>query len=302
MRSACLAAVAPAPVDQRGREGLRRRTRRSPRRPRRCRCSGSGCCSSLGDRDHDAALARAVELGEHQPGDADARRGTAGPGRARSAPGWHRAPAAPRAARSGSTRWITRLHLLQLLHQMRLAVQPAGGVGEQHDRVPRARAACSASNITAPGSAPGSWAANCAPGALGPDLAAARWRRRGRCRPRRAARSGPHSAQRRASLPMVVVLPEPFTPTTRITKGCARRSIDQRLRAGREDLGDALAQRLDECVDVGELLARHALAQVAEDALRRLDADIRGDQARLELLQDGRIDLPAASPAPSDRW
>ena len=38
-------------------------------------------------------------------------------------------------------------------------------------------------------------------------------------------------------------------------------------------------------------LAGDAPAQVLEDALRRLDADIGAEQPRLELLEDRRIDL-----------
>lgn len=32
--------------------------------------------------------------------------------------------------------------------------------------------------------------------------------------------------------------------------------------------------------------------QVGEDRLRRLDADVRGEQARLELLEEGIVDAP----------
>ena len=48
----------------------------------------------------------------------------------------------------------------------------------------------------------------------------------------------PSLAQRRASLPMVVVLPEPFTPITRITNGALGTIDHQRARAGLEDLDD----------------------------------------------------------------
>ena len=48
------------------------------------------------DGDDDPALGRAVELGEHDPGDARPRRGTGAPGSARSARWWRRARAGPR--------------------------------------------------------------------------------------------------------------------------------------------------------------------------------------------------------------
>ena len=74
---------------------------------------------------------------------------------------------------------------------MRLAVQPAGRVGEHAHRCRAPARTCSASKITAPGSAPVCCALNSDAGALGPDRAAARLRRRGTYRPRPAARSSP---------------------------------------------------------------------------------------------------------------
>ena len=52
-----------------------------------------------------------------------------------------------------------------------------------------------------------------------PRSRAARWPQRGRCRPRPAGRAGRWTLKRAASLAMVVVLPVPLTPTTRITAG-----------------------------------------------------------------------------------
>ena len=52
-----------------------------------------------------------------------------------------------------------------------------------------------------------------------PRPAAARPRRSGKYRPAASMTLLPSSASRRASLPMVVVLPEPLTPTTRMTNG-----------------------------------------------------------------------------------
>ena len=96
-----------------------------------------------------------------------------------------------------------------------------------------------------------------------------------------------------ASLPMVVVLPEPFTPTTRITNGRRLASITSGRAQGARICDDARAQRADERLGIGELLARHAAAQLLEDAPARLHADVGADQPRLELIEDGRIDLAA---------
>ena len=92
---------------------------------------------------------------------------------------------------------------------------------------------------------------------------------------------------------MVVVLPEPFTPTTRITKGWCAAIDHQRLRAGAEDLDMRCAQGGDQGLDVGEFLARHAPAQLIENVLGGLDADIGREQPRLQLLEDCSIDLAA---------
>src|SRR6266478_1021593 len=120
----------------------------------------------------------------------------------------------------GSTRWITRLIFLSSSIRCDwLCNRPA--VSASMTSIPRARAACNASKTTAPGSAPGSCAANAAPERCAHtsscSIAAAR-----KVSPAASSTLKPSAAQRRASLPMVVVLPEPLTPTTRITNGrCA---------------------------------------------------------------------------------
>src|SRR5882762_912376 len=117
----------------------------------------------------------------------------------------------------GSTRWITRLTFFSSSIRCDwLCTRPA--VSASMTSIPRARAACKASKTTAPGSAPGSCAANDAPERCAHtsscSIAAAR-----KVSPAASTTLKPSSAQRRASLPMVVVLPEPLTPTTRITNG-----------------------------------------------------------------------------------
>ena len=143
------------------------------------------------------------------------------PGRARSGPGWHRAPAAPRAVRS---------HPRAGSRAAPSSAPPSGATGCAGGR--RCRRAARRSRAPArpaahrtpppPGPPPAAWAANSAPArsahTFSCSMAAAR-----KVSPAASSTLRPSSAQRRASLPMVVVLPEPFTPTTRMTNGrCAR--------------------------------------------------------------------------------
>ena len=113
--------------------------------------------------------------------------------------------------------------LLQLLHQIRLRVQAARGVGD-HDVEPFGRRALDAledhrRRIGALLAAHDRRAERASP-----RPPAARSRRRGTCRRRPAAPSCPSPASWAASLPMVVVLPLPLTPMTRRTNGFAPRS------------------------------------------------------------------------------
>src|SRR5438552_2232555 len=84
---------------------------------------------------------------------------------------------------------------------------------------PRASEALTASNATAPGSAPRSWAISCAP-ATRAQISS--------CAPAAARNvsaaatltTRPSETSRFASFPIVVVFPDPLTPTTRITESC----------------------------------------------------------------------------------
>ena len=89
----------------------------------------------------------------------------------------------------------------------------------------------------------------------------------------------------RASLPTVVVLPVPFTPTTRTTPGLA---------VGAGDLEPPVHGRVDE---LEQLVAEHgarvagllavdpeAGAEVADELLGRRDADVGGEQGVLDRL------------------
>jgi hypothetical protein len=59
-----------------------------------------------------------------------------------------------------------------------------------------------------------------------------------------------------------------------------------------QDRDEGVGERGLERFRVGELCAGDFPVQVGEDRLRRLDADVRGEQARLELLEQGIIDAP----------
>ncbi len=82
---------------------------------------------------------------------------------------------------------------------------------------------------------------------------------------------------------MVVVLPDPLTPITRITCGRGKAVDFQRLGDGREDLLDLL----------GKDRAQPALVELLEpargnrlaDALRRLGAEVGGDQRFLDIVE-----------------
>ena len=85
----------------------------------------------LGDRQHDAALGGAVELGERKPG--DAHRLVELASLRERVLSLIRIEHQQHFVRRGGIDTLEHpLHLLQLLHQVRLAVQSPGGVGE-HD-------------------------------------------------------------------------------------------------------------------------------------------------------------------------
>ena len=119
----------------------------------------------------------------------------------------------------------------QLLHQMGLVLQAPGGVDDQRvdpgrgglldpvDRRsrPRRRLPCRRS--------PARRSAR-------PRSGAARSPRRGRCRRRPAARHNPAPCSKWPSLPMVVVLPEPLTPITRMTCGRGKPQTSSGLATG----------------------------------------------------------------------
>ena len=116
--------------------------------------------------------------------------------------------------------------LAELGHERVLRVQAPGGVDDDDvDAHARGRGGPSRTRPR-PGRRPRGRADDLAARALGPARSAARRPRRGTCRPRRAATVWPSSRCRcHASLPIVVVLPVPLTPTAMITVGSRRRSM-----------------------------------------------------------------------------
>ena len=172
----------------------------------------------MGDRERDAALGRAVELGQHDAGHVDRLARTAAPAAGRSGRSWRRSRAAPRAARRlrrwPITRWIFRSSSIRWSC---VCSRPA--VSTITTSRPRDSAAATASNTTAAGSAPDCDEHEVAAGAVGPQSPAARRPRRGTCRRRRARRSCRPRCRWCASLPIDVVLPVPLTPVISTTAG-----------------------------------------------------------------------------------
>ena len=176
--------------------------------------------------------------------------------------------------------------LRELVHEVRLRVQPARGV-DQHDVRPPCHRGIEASNTTAAGSAPGAWR---------------RCRRRlSRPRSRLVAGRGAErigggeddasagSRLRVASLPMVVVLPVPLTPTIRTTAGGS---------PGPRAASPRVVARTARSAHVGPRLRRHrARPARGLDDLGGKRADVAGDRALLDLVPvSGSIALSTSSP------
>ena len=131
------------------------------------------------------------------------------------------------------------LDLAELVHQRRLRVQTARGVDDQH--VGRRGRSPTSRRRTPPRR--GRRRAPARRGArppAAPRPRAVRRPRRGTCRPPPGSPACPSATSRLASLPIVVVLPEPFTPTTMTTP--VRPSAGASGSSGPED-GDDLVAR-----------------------------------------------------------
>ena len=98
------------------------------------------------------------------------------------------------------------------------------------------------------------------------------------------------SWKRVASLPMVVVLPEPFTPTTSTTAGGSRHARRSPF-AGRQDFEQMLANQPFQLGGVVQLMPRHALADAVQNLLGGAHADVGGDQRELQFVEQVGVDF-----------
>jgi hypothetical protein len=244
----------------------------------------------LRNGEHHTALGGAVELGDDQAGNADALVKLNGLG--------HRVlPDGPIQNQQYFVRGTGvearehALHLLELIHEMRLGMEPAGGVGNQHIDVPRA--GCLQGVEYDRGRLGAGLLRNDRhPIAFGPDRELfARGRAKGISR-------GQHDRASLGEQPMCQLADGGgFARTVDAHHQdhvrLDRRVDQQRSFDRRQDLDHRLAQGAEQRVHIVELLARHAAAQFIEDARRRFHPDIRRDQARFQVVEDLRIDLAA---------
>ena len=250
-----------------------------------------GNAQPLCDGEHHAALGGAVELGDHEPRDAEPlvelrrlRHRVLADGAVQDQQ--HLVRCAGIQAREHA------LDLLELVHQMRLGMQPPGRIGDQHVDVPRPRRLqgieyhrrrLRARLLGDDGHAI----------ALRPDrqLLARR-------RPEGVARRE-HDAAALGEQPVRELadgggLARAVDPHHQNDVGLDRRDRSMSGRStGRQDVHHGLAQRGEQGIHIVELLARDPPAQLIENAPGRLHADIGGDEPRLEVVEDLGIDLAA---------
>ena len=122
------------------------------------------------------------------------------------------------------------------------------------------------------------------PGPLGPDLELLRPRRRGKVSPAHSSTFFPSRTKRAAILPMVVVLPTPFTPTMRDDAGLgiqAQRPVPH-LQAGGEDVRQGGAYLFS----TPEALVMDTPAELLYHSDGGLPAHIRQDQRLLQVLEE----------------
>ena len=158
----------------------------------------------------------------------------------------------------------------------------------------RARPASTASNATAAGSPPEGAPTKSAP-ARSAQISSCSSAAARNVSPAPTSTLRPCSWSFWASLPMVVVLPVPLTPTTRITVGFA---VEVEPRRGSEELLDLLGERLAEIAHFATQL------QAPHELRRRGDADISVDERLLESLPGllvGSVERAARRSRPSAR-
>ena len=184
------------------------------------------------------------------------------------------------------------LHLLQLLHERRLRVEPAGGVAEDDVHAAPAAPRWTASKQTLAGSAPSLPRTIGRADALGPDLellargGAERVARAEQDLVARRAGASPRACRWSSSCP------EPFTPTTMTTHGRAAPTCERRARragapSSGEDARDLLAERGLQPLGVRELRRLRTRSRAVSRRPRRgLHADVGGEQDLLEVGED----------------
>ena len=280
----------------------RRRARARSRRGSNGRRSSSALADAdelhrqaelVGDRDGDAALRRAVELRQRDAGDADRLAEQPRLLEAVLARSSRRRRAASRAARPRAGASITRRTFASSsIRFVCVCRRPA--VSTITTSRPRARAASIASKATAAGSPPRWRADEVGARRARPRSRAAPRPRRGTCRRRRRAPLRPCSRSFWASLPIVVVLPVPLTPTTRITVGCA---VDDERRRLAEQRCDLLRERLAEVVELAARLEpAHELGRRAARRRRRGSAPPRAAPRPLVgRVEGGGRELPVSA-------
>ena len=204
---------------------------------------------------------------------------------------------------SSTSRDVARLaggdppHLAQLLHEVRLGVQPAGGVAEDEVEVagggPLRRRRRSPRSGRRPRCRARSRLRTARPTCASCSAAAAR-----NVSPAASTTWRPSAICCAATLPIVVVLPTPFTPTNSHTSGCpgpaasrcrsrsapARRSFISCLRASRSWSGSVI------CFDL------HRRPQRIEQLSRHVHADVGQEQGLLQVVPGVGVDAAAADP------
>jgi hypothetical protein len=245
---------------------------------------GIGC--SIAMPATRSALGGAVELGEDEPG--EAQRLVEGIHLA------HRVLAVVRVedepglmGRRGIGLGDDALHLLDLVHEVRLRREPSRGIRE-HDvdslRLRRLHRVEDHGGRVALVLRDDGHVVAASP--LGELLA-----RRGA---KGVARGEEHRALLRLEaareLAMVVVFPAPFTPASRITKGLGKRR-GHGLLERREQPRERRLELVFEDRAVGDALFARGGAQLPDEPLGGGDTDVGGDELRLELLEEGLVDV-----------
>ncbi len=92
---------------------------------------------------------------------------------------------------------------------------------------------------------------------------------------------------------MVVVLPVPFTPTTRITSGDALDFVNRPGAGGAENCQQLFLQQTLEFLSIFDLFTVGLVAEFGEHFLRGSVAEIGGDERGLEIVEGVAVNLLA---------